>query len=82
MQGVQESLAGRVAVLSLTSLSQAEICQGQMKPFCIDLEALSERSAERTPADTEEIFGRIFKGSMPALISGQNSNSQIFTAVT
>lgn len=33
MRGVQESLAGRVAVLSLTSLSQAEICDGQMEPF-------------------------------------------------
>ncbi len=78
MQGVQESLAGRVAVLSLTSLSQAEICRGQMKPFRVDLEALSERHSERTPADTEVIFDRIFKGSMPALISGQISNSQLF----
>lgn len=78
MKGVQESLAGRVAVLSLTSLSQAEISGGKMDPFRIDLEALSERSTQRTHADTEGIYGRIFKGSMPALISGQNSNSQIF----
>ena len=33
MQGVRESLAGRVAVLSLTSLSQAEICNGSISPF-------------------------------------------------
>lgn len=78
MHGVQESLAGRVAVLSLTSLSQAEISGSQMEPFLVDLAALSDRSANRVPADTEEIFNRIFKGSMPALISGQNSNSQIF----
>lgn len=78
MHGVQESLAGRVAVLSLTSLSQAEISGSPMEPFLVDLTALSDRSANRVPADTEEIFNRIFKGSMPALISGQNSNSQIF----
>lgn len=78
MRGVQESLAGRVAVLSLTSLSQAEMCGGQMEPFLVDLKALSERSEQRIPADAESIFERIFKGSMPALISGQNSNSQIF----
>ena len=78
MQGVRESLAGRVAVLSLTALSQAEICKGKMKPFTIDLEELKERGRERTPADTIEIFNRIFKGSMPAVVSGQNSNSQIF----
>ena len=53
MQGVQESLAGRVAVLSLTSLSQAEISGG-------------------------EIFERIYQGSMPAIVSGINSNSQLF----
>ncbi len=78
MRGVQESLAGRIAVLSLTSLSQAEICGGKMEPFIVDLKALSERSEQRKPADTQEIFARIFKGSMPALVSGQNSNSQIF----
>ena len=38
MRGVQESLAGRVAVLSLTSLSQAEIAGGEMEPFTIDME--------------------------------------------
>lgn len=78
MRGVQESLAGRVAVLSLTSLSQAEICNGQMEPFTIDLSAISARSKERKPADTRDIYNRIFRGSMPAIVSGQNSNSQIF----
>lgn len=78
MGGVQESLAGRVAVLSLTSLSQAELCHGHMEPFTINIEALSARSKERKPADTNEIFNRIFRGSMPAIISGQNSNHHIF----
>lgn len=78
MRGVQESLAGRVAVLSLTSLSQAEICGEHTEPFVVDLNALSERRKNRIPADTETIFQRIFKGSMPAINSGQNSNSQIF----
>lgn len=78
MRGVQESLAGRVAVLSLTSLSQAEICGGPMEPFTIDMESLAARSKERKQADTRDIFDRIFRGSMPAIVSGQNSNSQIF----
>lgn len=33
MNGVQESLAGRAAVLSMTSLSQAEICGAEITPF-------------------------------------------------
>ena len=78
MHGVQESLAGRVAVLSLTSLSQEEMCGAQMEPFTIDLESLGNRGKARKPADTKEIYDRIFRGSMPAIISGQNSNNQIF----
>lgn len=78
MHGVQESLAGRVALLSLTSLSQAEIYGGTMEPFTIDLEALSVREKERKAADIGDIFERIYKGSMPAVVSGANSNGQIF----
>ncbi len=78
MRGVQESLAGRVAVLSLTSLSQAEICNGAMTPFTINQDALVARTKERNAVDSMEIFERIYKGSMPAIISKKNSNSQIF----
>lgn len=78
MSGIQESLAGRVAVLSLTSLSQAEICGGEMQPFTLDIEEMSARRKERTKADTGVIFDRIFRGSMPAIVSEKNSNSQIF----
>jgi len=78
MHGVQESLAGRVAVLTLTSLSQAEISGQDEEPFMIDLEALNKRKQKRKTADVKEIFERIYRGSMPAIISGANSNSQIF----
>ena len=78
MQGVQESLAGRVAGVFLTSLSQAEISGGDVEPFTIEMEALAERKKGRKEADTKEIFERIYKGTMPAIVSGANSNSQIF----
>lgn len=78
MRGIQESLAGRVAVLSLTSLSQAEIYGGVMEPFTIDMDALSARKRGRKEADAGEVFGWIYRGSMPAVVSGENSNSQIF----
>ena len=78
MGGVQESLAGRVAVLSLTSLSQAEISGGEMKPFTIELEKLSEREKERDKTDARGIFERIYRGFMPAIVSGAKSNSQFF----
>lgn len=83
MREVNESLAGRVAVLSLTSLSQSEIYTNSkflenVKPFTIDLQDLQERSKKRKKADSSEIFNRIFKGSMPAIISGKKTNSHIF----
>lgn len=78
MRGVQESLAGRVAVLSLTSLSQAEISGGKQEPFTVDLNSLTDREKERKKADAKDVFDGIFKGSMPAIVSGLNSNSQIF----
>lgn len=78
MQGVQESLAGRVAVLSLTSLSQAELAGGEMSPFIVELDALATRKASREKTDAKGIFERIFRGSMPTIVSGANSNSQIF----
>lgn len=78
MRGVQESLAGRVAILSMTSLSQAEICGSEMEPFSVDLDALTKRAKSRGAADTRDIYERIYRGSMPAIVSGANSNSQIF----
>lgn len=78
MRGVQESLAGRVAVLSMTSLSQAEIDGAAAKPLTIELGALSDRRVGRKPLDTPAIFERIWGGSMPAIVSGQNTNRQIF----
>ncbi|MCQ2554765.1 MAG: ATP-binding protein [Clostridia bacterium] len=78
MKGVQESLAGRVAVLSMNALSQAEIDGADESPFVVDYEKLSQRKAGRAELDTPAVFERIFRGSMPAIISGKNSNRQIF----
>ncbi len=78
MKGVQESLAGRAAVLSMTTLSQAEISGAQASPLCIELSELQTRAKDRKEMDAEEIFKRIFRGSMPGVVSGQNTNSRIF----
>lgn len=78
MKGVQESLAGRVAVLSLSSLSQTEIYGGEDRPFQIEIEHLMKRKEGRTSTDVQEIFRRIFQGSMPAIVSNEVSNNSIF----
>ena len=78
MHGVQESLAGRVAVLSMTSLAQAELCGGSAEPFRVELDTLSNRGKQRESTDVKGIYERIYRGSMPAVIGGANSNIQIF----
>ena len=62
----------------MSSMEQAELCGSEMAPFEVDLEALTAREKVRTSADVQEIFERIYRGSMPAIVSGENTNSQIF----
>lgn len=79
MELAQESLAGRVALLHMPSLSQHEIYgSGSNSPFSIDLNALKERATTHATADMQEIYQRIWKGSMPGLISGRFSDRDVF----
>ena len=79
MELAQESLAGRVALLHMPSLSQHEIYgSGSNSPFSIDLNALKERATTHAPADMQEIYQRIWKGSMPGLISSRFSDRDVF----
>lgn len=66
MQGVTESLAGRVGILHLQGLSQAEKDEcPEREPFLPSPEAIARRA--RTPQDLPELFRRIWLGSYPAL---------------
>lgn len=79
MGGVQESLAGRVAVLSLSSLSQNEIYNRlACNPFSLDFKVLAEKQSKVKNTTVIEIFERIYKGSMPAIVSGLYSDSSVF----
>ncbi|NLO38162.1 MAG: ATP-binding protein [Ruminiclostridium sp.] len=77
MRGVQESLAGRVALLQMLPLSQQEILGSPTVPFEINLNTLIEREKIIKPSGTPEIYHRIFNGGMPALISGQYTDRRV-----
>ncbi|NLJ57250.1 MAG: ATP-binding protein, partial [Tissierellia bacterium] len=77
MDGVQESLAGRICLLYMSPMSQAEICGSETYPFELDYEKLSQRIMEREAIDTPAVYERIWKGGMPALISGKYSDHRI-----
>lgn len=79
MEGVQESLAGRVALLHLSPLSQSEIMKRPPEPpFSLELPLLSERHNGRQMLNTPEVFQHIHQGGMPALVTGTYSNASIF----
>lgn len=79
MEGVQESLAGRVALLHLSPLSQSEIMKRPPEPpFSLELPLLSERQNGCQMLNTPEVFQRIHQGGMPALVTGTYSNASIF----
>lgn len=79
MELAQESLAGRVAILHMSSLSQHEIYgSGKCTPFTLELDALKAREKTNAPADIAEIYDRIWKGSMPGLASGKFSDRDVF----
>jgi uncharacterized protein len=79
MDGVRESLAGRIALLPLSSLSQNEIFNHFDRcSFSVDLEALTQKQKTARPADTASIFKRIFMGGMPAIASGAYTDLHIF----
>ena len=78
MQGVQESLAGRVALLHMSPLSAREITGLPNRPFTTNLGKLMEDANAISPLTAPELFERIWTGCMPGLISGANADRNIF----
>lgn len=70
MRGVQESLAGRVALLHMSPMSQREIIGADCVPFTTDFDKLLAESKTIAPVDTPMLFERIWQGSMPGIVSG------------
>lgn len=78
MSGVQESLAGRVALLHLSPLSQQEVYSSPSGAFTLNIDALAARQQAIEPATAPEVFNRLFLGGMPALVSKKYQERNIF----
>lgn len=78
MKGVQESLAGRVALLHMSPMSRREIIGAKCVPFSTNFDKLLAESKNIPPVATPEMFEQIWKGSMPGLISGQFTERNIY----
>ena len=69
MQGVSESLAGRVAIFDMASLSTAEIEGRPASLFHPDLKSIRERLKHSRQKNIHQIYEDIFRGGMPKLCS-------------
>lgn len=78
MQGVQESLAGRVALLHMSPLSQREITDSPSRPFTTDFSALLSDSREIKPVSAVKMYKRIWNGCMPGMLGGDYTDRNIF----
>lgn len=79
MELAGESLAGRIAILSLPSLSQREICgTPDAGPLPFEVDALRQRAKVSGPQTAPEVFSRIRQGTMPAVVSGERGNLSVF----
>lgn len=78
MQGVQESLAGRVALLHMSPLSQRELIGAACVPFTTNLDILTSESKKIEPVSAPELFQRLWNGSMPGLASGAYTDRSIY----
>lgn len=78
MQNVSESLAGRVGIINLLGLSDAEIYNYASEPFTTDPNRLMARLHTVNPRQLNTTYGRIFKGSMPAIYADENIDLEIY----
>ncbi len=78
MQGVQESLAGRVALLHMSPMSAREIDGRTPIPFTTNFETLVNESKIIKTVTTPKMFEKIWKGSMPGIVSGNFEDRDIY----
>ena len=77
MKNVSESLAGRVAILELQGLSQAEKRQmPHVEPFLPEIDTAKNFH----PIDVTQVYEAIFRGSYPALFATPHMDKNIFYA--
>ncbi len=78
MRGVQESLAGRVALLHMSPMSQREFIGAKSVPFSVNFDVLLEESKQIIPVPVNDMYERIWRGSMPGIVSGLYTDRDMY----
>lgn len=80
IKGISETLAGRVAVVTLLGFSKRETDRREaaLPPFLPEVTALDARSSTAVAMNVHEVYEHIWRGSMPALVTGQIRDRDLF----
>ena len=78
MQNVSESLAGRVGIINLLGFSDAEIYGYMSEPFTTNSERLMKRLEITKERGLNDIYARIFRGSMPELYADEHMDWETY----
>jgi predicted AAA+ superfamily ATPase len=76
IHGTNESLAGRIGLIQMQTLSNSEIYETDNFVFKSDLNLLAKR--RQPPLSLLKTFEKIILGSMPEIVCGKKNNSNIF----
>ena len=79
MKDISESLAGRVGVLNLYSMSLNEVFNNNSSIFIPKVEELKKKKIA-FKLDTKQIFKAIFNGGMPSIITKEIERNNYFSA--
>jgi len=82
MRGISESLAGRVAILSLLGFSQAERQRLNLggEPFLPTADVIRHRQSERSARGLSDLYQDIFTGAFPALIANERDRNVFYSS--
>ncbi|MCR5078985.1 MAG: ATP-binding protein [Bacilli bacterium] len=77
MQGVTESMAGRISIIHMLPLSRSEILGQEEPPFNFDLASIQNR-ATASPLPPLSLYEEIVRGHFPELYDNENINQDTF----
>lgn len=79
MDLARESLAGRIAILHMSPLSQSELHgDGTTTPLSLNMEVLQRRREHLRKCSPSEMYERIWNGAMPGHRSGRYKDRDVF----
>lgn len=79
MKDVSESLAGRIGVLNLYSLSLSEILSNDSYVFNPSIESLKKKNI-KSKVDTKQVFDMIYNGGMPSVVTKTIDRNNYFSS--